>query len=381
MSERMTGAGLKRQIYFWLLFAVGVAIFLFVFRSILLPFVAGMALAYFLDPLADRLERMGLGRATATSLIMLLFIVLFIAVLLVVIPLLVSQAAEVAQKLPQYVAQLEHFVQTSRLHNLVDWGNSQISELSQNIGKVLSSGVSFAGTLFGGIWSSSMAVINVVSFVVLTPVIAFYLLLDWDRMIAKLDRWTPRAYVKDVRYLTTEINKVISGFVRGQGSLCIILGVYYAGALSLAGLNFGALIGLFAGFVSFIPYLGSSSGFVLSMGVALVQFWPEYGRIAIVLGIYLFGQFLEGNVLQPKLVGSSVRLHPVWLMFALFAFGVLFGFVGLLVAVPVSAAVGVLVRFAIDRYLESDLYWGDKEQRIAATDLADGQEGKAKGKP
>lgn len=208
-----------------------------------------------------------------------------------------------------------------------------------------------------------MAVVNVASFVVLAPVIAFYLLLDWDRMIAKLDSWIPRGQVEDVRYLAHEINKVISGFVRGQGSLCIILAIYYAVSLTLAGLNFGALIGLYAGLVSFIPYLGSTSGLVLSVGVAIFQFWPNYWMIAVVLGIYVFGQFLEGNILQPKLVGGSVRLHPVWLMFALFAFGVLFGFVGLLVAVPVSAAVGVLVRFAIDRYLASDLYWDGEEGR------------------
>ncbi|QQM29862.1 AI-2E family transporter [Martelella lutilitoris] len=357
MTRRISGAGLRRQVIFWLLFAAFVALFLYVFRSILLPFVAGMALAYFLDPVADRLEKIGMNRLWATTTIMLTFLIVVIAVLLLIIPLLVSQASEVVQQFPKYIAALEHYVQTTQLSKLVDWANGQLTDLSENVGKMLSSGASIAGSLFGSIWSSSMAVVNVVSFVVLAPVIAFYLLLDWDRMVAKVDQWIPRGQVDDVRYLAREINSVISGFVRGQGSLCLILGVYYAVALSLAGLNFGALIGLFAGFISFIPYLGSTSGLVLSMGVAMFQFWPDFWMIALVFGIYLFGQFLEGNVLQPKLVGGSVRLHPVWLMFALFAFSVLFGFVGLLVAVPVAAAVGVLVRFAIDRYLTSDLYW------------------------
>ena len=357
MAGRISAAGLRRQVYFWLLFAAFVALFLYVFRSILLPFVAGMALAYFLDPVADRLEKLGFNRLWATTTIMLSFLVIVIAVLLLFIPLLVSQAYDVAQQVPKYMHQLEQYLETTEFSKLIDWGNDQLASLSENIGKMLSGGASIAGQVFGSIWNSSMAVVNLVSFFVLAPVIAFYLLLDWDRMVQKIDQWVPRGQVDDVRYLAHEINAVISGFVRGQGSLCLILAIYYAITLSLAGLNFGALIGIFAGLVSFIPYLGSTSGLILSMGVALFQFWPDFWMIALIFGIYLFGQFLEGNVLQPKLVGSSVRLHPVWLMFALFAFGVLFGFVGLLVAVPVSAAVGVLVRFAIDRYLTSDLYW------------------------
>lgn len=177
-------------------------------------------------------------------------------------------------------------------------------------------------------------------------------------MVAKVDQWIPRDYVADVRQIAKEIDQAIAGFIRGQGSLCLILGIYYAVGLSLVGLNFGLLIGLFAGMISFIPYVGSMVGLVLAIGVALVQFWPDYPWIGLVLVVFFSGQFLEGNILQPKLVGSSVGLHPVWLMFALFAFGALFGFVGLLVAVPAAAAVGVLVRFALSRYLQSDLYFG-----------------------
>jgi predicted PurR-regulated permease PerM len=189
-------------------------------------------------------------------------------------------------------------------------------------------------------------------------VVAFYMLLDWDRMVNKVDSWVPRAHVDTVRALAREINVAIAGFVRGQGTLCIILGAIYAVGLTLVGLNFGLLIGLFAGLISFIPYVGSMTGLVLSLGVAFFQFWPEWYWIAAVLAVFMVGQFIEGNILQPKLVGKSVGLHPVWLMFALFAFGYLFGFVGLLVAVPTSAAMGVLVRFALQRYLESPLYSG-----------------------
>ena len=186
-------------------------------------------------------------------------------------------------------------------------------------------------------------------------------------MVAKVDSWIPRDHVDTVRDLAKKIDYAIAGFVRGQGSLCLILGVFYAIGLSLVGLNFGLLIGIFAGLISFIPYVGSLVGLVLSVGVAIVQFWPEYGMIALVVVIFAAGQFLEGNILQPKLVGSRIGLHPVWLMFSLLAFAALFGFVGMLIAVPAAAAVAVLVRFAIERYLDSDLYNGHAEEAAKST--------------
>jgi predicted PurR-regulated permease PerM len=177
-------------------------------------------------------------------------------------------------------------------------------------------------------------------------------------MVATVDSWVPRDYVLTVRQIATDINTATAGFVRGQGTLCLILGTIYAVGLTLTGLNFAILIGLFAGLISFIPYVGSLTGLVLALGVAFVQFWPDWTMIVAVAVVFFIGQFIEGNILSPKLVGKSVGLHPVWLMFALFAFGALFGFVGLLIAVPAAAAVAVLVRFAIARYLESPLYKG-----------------------
>jgi predicted PurR-regulated permease PerM len=203
-----------------------------------------------------------------------------------------------------------------------------------------------------------MALLDIAALFVVTPVVAFYLLLDWDNMIEKVDDWVPRDNVDTVRHLARQIDATIAGFVRGQGSVCIILGLIYAVGLSIVGLNFGLLIGLFAGLISFIPYVGSLVGLVLALIVAVVQFWPDFVMIGAVIAVFAVGQFFEGNILQPRLVGKSVGLHPVWLMFALFAFGALFGFVGMLIAVPAAASVGVLVRFAISRYLDSDLYHG-----------------------
>lgn len=360
MGDRVSSMGLQRQIFFWLLVLVGFIAFLLVFSSILLPFLAGMALAYFLDPVADRLERLGLSRLMATIAILVAFVVVLALSLMIIVPLVVTQAAEFIQKMPGYITRLQEFLTDSQSTLLPDWLAGQMTTIKQNSAKLLEQGASFLGTLFQQIWNSGLALLNILSLFVITPVVAFYLLLDWDRMVDRVDSWIPRDYVDVVRQIARDMNTTIAGFVRGQGSLCVILGLYYGIGLSMVGLNFGLLIGLFAGMISFIPYVGSLVGLVLALGVALVQFWPDYVWILVVLAVFFSGQFLEGNILQPKLVGKSVGLHPVWLMFALLAFGALFGFVGLLVAVPAAAAIGVLVRFGIQRYLDSDLYHGHR---------------------
>jgi predicted PurR-regulated permease PerM len=221
-------------------------------------------------------------------------------------------------------------------------------------------GVGWLTTFLKSLWSGGRALVSLFSLIVVTPVVAFYLIYDWHHMIKTVDGWVPVRQRATVRQLVREIDAAIAGFVRGQSAVCLILGSFYAVALTLSGLNFGLLIGLISGLITFIPYVGSMTGLILAIGVAVAQFWPEYTSILIVLAIFLFGQFLEGNVLAPKLVGESVGLHPVWLIFALLAFGYLFGFVGLLVAVPLAATIGVLARFALRRYLESSLYTGEK---------------------
>lgn len=358
MQQHVSGTNLRRQVFFWVGALILFIVFLTVFSSILLPFVAGMALAYFLDPVADWLERRGLNRMMATVVILVTFVLLFTLSLIIIIPVIVAQASEFITRIPQYISSLQQLIAGADTNLLPDWVSSQIDAVKENFSKLLAEGAGFIGTLLTQIWNSGKSLIDVVSLLVVTPVVAFYLLLDWDRMIDKVDSWIPRDSVHTVRQIARDMDKTIAGFVRGQGSLCLILGVYYAVGLSLVGLNFGLLIGLFSGLISFIPYVGSMVGLILAVGVALVQFWPDYIYVVLTLAVFFSGQFIEGNILQPKLVGGSVGLHPVWLMFALFAFGALFGFVGLLVAVPAAAAVGVLVRFALSRYLQSDLYHG-----------------------
>lgn len=354
---------LRRQIVFWLAAASFFILFLYVFSSILLPFVAGMALAYFLDPVADRLESLGLSRLLSTIVILIAFLLTFIVALMVVVPLLASQLNDFIARIPGYIAELQGLLARFDPNWLRDAIGVDSTNIREGLTALLQQGAGFLTTLLQSVWNSGKALIDIAGLFIVTPVVAFYMLLDWDHMIAKVDGWIPRDHVHTVRALASDINRSVAAFVRGQGTVCIILGLFYAIGLTLVGLNFGLLIGLFAGLISFIPYVGSLVGFVLALGVAVVQFGSDWIWIAATAGVFFAGQFIEGNILQPKLVGASIGLHPVWLMFALFAFGSLFGFVGLLVAVPASAAVGVLVRFAIDRYLDSPLYKGHGERK------------------
>ncbi|CAH2409212.1 AI-2E family transporter [Mesorhizobium escarrei] len=363
-ADAVASGVFRRQIRFWLISAVILAIFLYVFSGILLPFVAGMVLAYFLDPVADRLQRLGLSRLMATIVILFAFIVVLVLAFVILIPVLASQMADFASKLPEYLTRLQSLITSFDPRWLEEQFGVDANGLREGLNSLLTSGFGLLTTVFTSIWSSGVALVSVVSLFVVTPVVAFYMLLDWDRMVAIVDSWVPRDYVQTVRAIANDINTATAGFVRGQGTLCLVLGAMYATGLTLTGLNFGILIGLFAGLISFIPYVGSLTGLVLAVGVAFVQFWPDWTMVAAVAGVFFVGQFIEGNILQPRLVGKSVGLHPVWLMFSLFAFGALFGFVGLLIAVPASAAVAVLVRFAIARYLESPLYKGHNTEPV-----------------
>lgn len=349
---------LRRQAMFWGITALVVMSLLYVFAGILLPFVFGMAIAYFLDPVADWLEKRGLSRLMASLAILLLFIVLLTGIVLVVIPVIGSQIASFVERLPSYLDRLQQLALQARTGPLQWLLPGDESALKQDFGKIVSEGSGLVSTVMASLWTSSLAFVNFLSLFVVTPVVAFYLLLDWDRMVRRIDDWVPRQHVTTVRRLASEIDRAVAGFLRGQSSVCLILGTYYAVGLSLVGLNFGLLIGLFAGLISFVPYVGSTVGLFLALGVALVQFWPDWIWVAATLAVFFTGQFFEGNILQPKLVGASVGLHPVWLMFALFAFGALFGFVGLLIAVPAAAAVGVLMRFVINQYMQSEMYYG-----------------------
>jgi predicted PurR-regulated permease PerM len=359
-DEAATPINWRQQAFFWVGAVVVLGLFLFIFSEILLPFIAGMAVAYFLDPVADRLQKLGFSRLWATVVILLAFVIVLVLALMIIVPVLTNQFADLMKNMPDYIGRLQGLVTNFDPAWIEKTLGVSAAQLKYGLNSLMTEAIGFITTLFKSLWSSGLAIVNIVSLFVVAPVVAFYMLLDWDRMVATVDSWVPREHVETVRALAREIDSSIAGFVRGQGTLCLILGVYYAFGLTVIGLNFGLLIGLLAGVISFIPYVGSLTGLILALGVAFVQFWPDWMWIAAVACVFFVGQFIEGNILQPKLVGSSVGVHPVWLMFALLAFGALFGFVGLLVAVPCAAAIAVIMRFALARYKASPLYLGEE---------------------
>ncbi|WP_407492174.1 AI-2E family transporter [Pseudooceanicola sp. MF1-13] len=343
----------RDQLKYWGIAAAVFLVMLWWLGDVILPFVLGGAVAYFLDPVADRLERAGFSRAAATATITLVGILVFVLLALLVIPTLINQAVQLFDTIPKVVQDFQAFL-TARFPDLLN----EDSTLRQSLTAVAETIQSKGGQLLETALTSVGSLLNVIMLFVIVPVVAFYLLYDWDRMVGEVDSLLPRDHAPTIRKLASDIDKTLASFIRGMGTVCLILGTYYAVALMLVGLQFGLVVGAFAGLITFIPYVGALVGGALAIGLALFQFWGDWVSIGLVAGIFVIGQVIEGNVLTPKLVGDSVGLHPVWLIFALSVFGSLFGFVGMLVAVPVAAAIGVLMRFIISRYRDSRLYRG-----------------------
>jgi predicted PurR-regulated permease PerM len=351
----------NKHLRFWLIGGALFIVALWLLREVLLPFVAGMAIAYFLDPLVERLEKPLRSRTMATLVTLVLVSLLAIGLMLAVAPMIADQAQSLAAKVPQYIARLYQ-----RFQPLLD-------PLRERLGMVPGAGPNVEGaagiagdalkvisTFLAGVLSQGFAVLNVLALVFLTPVIAFYLMRDWPRLIAIVDGLLPRNQAPAIREIARDSNRAVGGYVRGQAIVCLSLAVFYSVTLMIVGLDFGLIIGLIIGVIAFIPFVGSWVGAILAIGMAMAQFPPDWIKVGIVVAIFAIGQFLEGNILTPKLVGDRVGVHAVWLMFALLAGGALFGFVGLLLSVPVAAVLGVVVRFFVARYRESPYYRGEQ---------------------
>ncbi|MFQ5954799.1 MAG: AI-2E family transporter [Kiloniellales bacterium] len=354
-----------RQALVWLAGLVVVLAGIYVLSDIMLPFVAGMAVAYFLDPVVDRVESWGASRTLATSLVTALFFLLVIVLLILLLPLLQDQVVTFADKLPEYMRRLAGLIEPIRgtLAPLIERIQShlppeEVERLRGALGGYAAQAVQWLVALARDLLSRGAAILGLISLIVITPVVAFYLLRDWDRLVAKVDGWLPRAHAETIREQMRRIDETLAGFVRGQATVCLILGAFYGVGLTLVGLDFGLILGLATGVVSFIPIFGMLLGVVTGVAMALAQFSFDLVRVGLVLGVFVLGQIIEGNFLTPRIVGHRIGLHPVWVVFALLAGGTLFGFVGLLLAVPAAAVIGVLVRFALTRYLAGQLYLG-----------------------
>ncbi len=354
----------ESKLWLWLLGLAVCGVLLYRLHSILLPFVAGMAIAYLLDPLARRLERLGLSRTITTVVITIGFFLFVVLLILVLTPLVQEQVVGFAQRVPGYVHQLINRGEPV-------WRAAKTYLSTKDIEQLRSAGGEYAGTVatwLGGVFTrlltGSLAVVNVLSLIFVTPVVTFYLLRDWNDITRRVDAWLPRAHAGTIRRLLSEMDVILAGFVRGQALVCLVLGSFYALGLTVVGLDLGLVVGFAAGLASFIPYLGTISGFLIGTGLAVAQS-QDWTLAAMVAGVFLIGNLVEGNVLAPKLVGEKIGLHPVWVIFALLAGGALFGFLGILLALPVAAVIGVLTRFAMSRYLDSALYSGDSDEGTA----------------
>lgn len=351
----------RRQIIFWALGAAAFVVLLMLLRSILLPFIAGLGAAYFLDPAVDRLEKAGAPRWLATSAITLVFFAIVVGGGVLLFPVVQGQVLQLAANVPEYAARVQETVLpvVERGLALISRGEAEgpggatsaTSLVSSNAGKIV-------GDLLKGVLSSGLAFFNLLSLIFITPVVTFYLLRDWDHIVTKVDSWLPRHHRTTIHEQLHEIDEALAGFLRGQTLVGLVLAVLFSVTLSLAGLQFALVIGIFSGLITFIPFAGFILGFAVALLFALLQWGGDFVNVGIIVAIYVILQVVESAVLTPKLVGSRVGLHPVWIIFSVLAAGVLFGFVGVLVAVPLAAVIGILLRFTIGQYLDSPIYLG-----------------------
>lgn len=329
--------------------------FVWIFKGVLTPFVLGIAIAYLLEPIVERLVKMKLPRVAAVLFILLSFFIFVAAVLAFAAPPLAREAAALAESVPGYVDQFIEFMTPYLTSAQEQFGGDYVENLKtflqSNAGKI----IQVTSGLASGLANGGQAVVGFLTTLVLTPLVAFFMMQEWSRIVRWIHDLIPREKEMIIKNLLSQMNAKVSGFVRGQITVAFFLGVIYAVALSIAGLNYGFLIGITVGFLSIIPMVGSIFGLMVGLVVAWFQA-GDLSYVGLIAAIFVIGQIIEGNILSPKIIGDSVGLHPLWIIFALMAGGSLFGILGMLLAVPVAAVIGVLVSFAILQYKASPLY-------------------------
>ena len=341
--------------YAWLVIFICFFVFLYVLRSVLMPFVAGILLAYLLDPMVEKLQKWKISRLWATLLVCFFAALVILPAFVFLFGMIENQIVMLVKATPKYLGLIMERLRPILVGLTDRFPELQNAQLETMVKANIGNGLKFVGKLLTSVLTGSFALFNLISLILIMPVVTFYMLRDWGIFVQKFEGLLPKKSKKSIMETMQEINVIISGFIRGQISVCLILGLFYSIGLKLVGLDLGLLVGFIAGLISFIPYIGSITGFVLGTVLAFAQY-GDMNHVIYVIAVFVCGQFLEGNFLTPKLVGESVGLHPVWVMFALLAGGVLLGFLGLMLAVPVAAIIGVLVRHGIEKYKQSSLY-------------------------
>ena len=353
---------MQRQIIFWLVALFLTLLFFWYLQNILLPFIAGFVLAYFLDPVADKLEAKGIPRIFATTIIIISAVLVLVGGILFVVPVLGKQVSRLVTDFPALSTQVVEFVNLyapAWLKAMLPENGGDLQATLANYGDKL---LGWVATLSSTLLSGGKSLINLFSLIIITPIVAFYILNDWDRIVAVVDGYLPRNEQEALRSLARDVDRALAGYIRGQGTLCLILAVFYGLGFLFAGLKSGLAIGLMTGLLTFIPFFGALAGGATALGVGILQFGLTDGHVLGVVGVLVLGQFLESYVLSPKLVGHSIGLHPVWMMLAILAFATVFGVLGLLLAVPLAATTGVFVRHGLARYLTSEIYLGPSKK-------------------
>jgi predicted PurR-regulated permease PerM len=341
-----------------LMVGLGVALLLalHLFAAILAPFAAAAVIAYALDPPTTRLTRMGVPRGLAALLLILTALLVVLLFALLLYPLLIAQIGLLVVRIPQYATLVQGWASSVLADMQEHFGDDVVNDrIRQLVSSQAASILSFSLSTVTGILGSGFAIFNLLSLVVVTPIVGFYLLRDWPVVVTRVDAWLPLRYAAVIRAQCREVDRILSAWVRGQALCCIFLALFYAAALSSVGLDLGVVVGLSAGILSFIPYVGSISGALTSLGLAVAQF-SDWRGVGLVAGVLVVGHILEGYVIYPRFLGDRVELPAVWVIFALFAGAAAFGFLGVMLAVPVAATIGVLCRYWIGRYLNSPLY-------------------------
>lgn len=345
----------NNRVWLWVFVSIGLIYTVYLLHGILMPFIAGLLVAYLLNPLVQRLGHYRINRTLATSMLIFAFFITFGGCLLIAAPFLKRELLKLAYKMPTYISNVITFFDPyiARLQDIIkakDFKNLDAT-LSSYIGDM----ASWALTFVAGLFNNTLALANLISLIILTPVVSFYLLRDWPKVISTIDNLLPRRDAPKIRKLSAQINRTLGGYFRGQALVCLVLALYYMIGLSLVGLDFSLTIGLITGLLAFIPYFGYLIGVTAGIGVAMGQF-NDWVSIWFVIGVFAGGQVIETYYLLPKLVGDRIGLHPIWIIFSLLSGGLLYGFTGILLAMPVAAMLGVLIRFLVKEYRRSSLY-------------------------
>ena len=336
---------------FWVFICMTLGAFLlWNISDILAPFILGGILAYLLDPMADKMESFGVPRLLTALTVSLFALFVLLTAAILVIPIIFDQINQIIGFIPYITNEIYLVMQKGfKVLNLGEVEDIDLVNLSKNLNEV---SPIFAKSIF----NSSFAILDFIFLLMVTPIVAIYLLVDWDKIIKEVEKVIPRRLEPTISQIVIEMHKTVASFLRGQFSVCIILAIFYAASLTALGLEYGLLVGLFSGLISFIPLIGAILGGLVALVVSLAQFWQTPEWVGVVLIIFLFGQVLEGNLLTPRLVGKSVKLHPLWIIFSVTCFGSLMGWVGVILAVPSAACIAVLVRFSLKIYFETDFY-------------------------